>query len=539
MKHLFTTVLAIFLASNLMAVNVWDGTSEPWTNGTGTETDPYLIETAANLAYLAEKVNEGYQAQGMAVFRYTYFLMTDDFDLDSINWTPIGNVNMNMEGYYFAGVFDGWYHNIDHLTIQSNADVCGLFGGLGGEIEGNMHSNGMIMHLSVTNGSVTSTGIGAAGIVGAMADDAMVIQCSFSGNISVSNNGNYCGAGGIAAAAAENARIMECSYHGSISATNSNYMGAAGAGGIVGIAMGAAYIGNCYNAGSINGNAMMLSVAAGILGATLQENEVSIWNCYNVGTVNAVTKGGIFGMISPINPTKGESSLDVFNCFYLDTCGGATPYGTSKTSEEMLTEEFKNQLDQSTHTFVMDNGTNNGYPIHSLASYKLYEATEVTCFTAKLSADIHQGNDDVARAYFLYNVADSTEMIEVEVPTDGYVETVLEDLVPETTYIFWFELEFADGIVMAGGPHYFTTELNVGVESEEALRLVAYPNPATDIVHVEGVEVSEVQVFNAMGQLVKTIKDSNDINVSDLENGQYLFHFVGKAGRSIKITVVR
>lgn len=119
------------LTFNLMAVNVWDGTSEPWINGSGTADDPYLIETAANLAYLAEKVNEGYEAQGMAVFRYTYFLMTDDLDLNHINWTPIGNVNM--EGYYFAGIFDGWYHNIDHLKIQSNADVCGLFAGLGGE----------------------------------------------------------------------------------------------------------------------------------------------------------------------------------------------------------------------------------------------------------------------------------------------------------------------------------------------------------------------------------------------------------------------
>lgn len=539
MKHLFTTVLAIFLASNLMAVNVWDGTSEPWTNGTGTETDPYLIETASNLAYLAQMVNEGYQAQGMAVFRYTYFLMTDDFDLDSINWTPIGNVNMNMEGYYFAGIFDGWYHTIDHLSIQSDADVCGLFGGLGGEIEGNMHSNGMIMHLSVTNGSITSTGVGAAGIVGAMADYAMVVQCSFSGTINVSNNGDFCGAGGIAAAAAENARILECSFHGSITATNGNYMGSAGAGGIVGIAMGSAYIGDCYNAGNITGNATMLSVAAGILGATLQENEVSIWSCYNVGTVNAFTKGGIFGMISPINPTKGETSLEVLNSFYLDTCGGTTPYGTSKTSEEMLTEEFKNQLDQSTHAFVMDNGSNNGYPIHSLASYKLFEASDVTCYTAKLSADIHQGNDDVARAYFLYNVADSTEMIEVEVPTDGYVEAVLEDLIPATTYIFWFELEFADGIVMAGGPHYFTTELNVGVESEEALKLVAYPNPATDIVHIQGVDAAEIQVFNTMGQLVKTVKGMNEIDVSELPNGAYLLRVDDSAVSIIKTAFVQ
>lgn len=236
MKRLFFTLIAIFLASNLMAVNVWDGSSEPWTNGRGTESDPYLIETAANLAYLAEKVNEGYQAQGSAVFRHTYFLMTDDFDLNDINWTPIGNVNMNMEGYYFAGIFDGWYHNIDHLKIQSNADVCGLFAGLGGEWGGIIGENdfGQIRHLSVTNGNITSTGIGAGGIVGGVADNAMLFQCSFSGTITVNNNGSFCGVGGIAALAAENSVIEECSFAGNISATNNGgFTSAAGAGGIV------------------------------------------------------------------------------------------------------------------------------------------------------------------------------------------------------------------------------------------------------------------------------------------------------------------
>ncbi|MBO7082410.1 MAG: T9SS type A sorting domain-containing protein, partial [Bacteroidales bacterium] len=32
----------------------------------------------------------------------------------------------------------------------------------------------------------------------------------------------------------------------------------------------------------------------------------------------------------------------------------------------------------------------------------------------------------------------------------------------------------------------------------------------------------EIQVFNTLGQLVKTIKGSNEINVGDLANGTYL-----------------
>lgn len=515
-------MMVLALACNLMAVNVWDGTSEPWINGSGTMEDPYLIETAANLAYLAEKVNEGYEAQGMAVFKNVYFLMIDDLDLNNINWTPIGNVNMNMEGFYFAGIFDGWYHNIDHLRIQSNADVCGLFAGLGGE-QGPPPSDltGQIRHLSVTNGNITSTGTGVGGIVGGMAGEALVFQCSFSGTISVNNGGSFCGAGGIVAAMAEWSRVVECSFHGSINVTNNAFTGAAGAGGIVGIAMDNASVNECYNTGSVTGSAIFLSVAAGIVGATLQENQVSIYSCYNVGTLSGNTKGGIFGMVSPINPMKGEASINVSNCFYLNTCGGTTTYGTSMTSDEMKTEQFKNQIDMSSHSFVMDNGTNDGYPIHSLASFGMLQATDITDHSATLSAQIHQGNDTIAKAYFLYKEWDTEEWIVVDVPTDGYVEVELDSLMPETTYEFSMEVMFSDSIFMSGAPRAFQTEEYDAV-SDLSTSVIIYPNPASDFIHIEGVEVKEVLIYNALGQLVKAVNGVDEVNVSDLPSGTYL-----------------
>ena len=544
MKKLFMLMSAIALTCNLMAVNVWDGSSEPWTKGSGTYDDPYLIETASNLAYLAEKVNEGYQAQGMAVFRYNYFLMTDDFDLNNINWTPIGNINMSMEGYYFAGVFDGWYHNIDHLRIQTNADVCGLFSGLGGEWDGTLaDSYGQIKHLSVTNGNVVSTGTGAAGIVGGVAGNAMVVQCSYSGTVSVNNNGSFCGAGGIVAAAAENSRIEECSFSGSISVTNNGgFTNAAGAGGIVGIAMNKAYIQECYNTGSVTASALMMSVAAGIVGATLQENEVTIERCYNVGTLNALTKGGIFGMISPINPTKGEESINVQNCFFLSSAGGANGYGTGMSADQMRTEEFKNQLDQSNHAFVMDNGVNNGYPIHSLAGYKLWEAKEITCNTAKLSADIHEGNDHIAEAKFIYYDIDNgaiNEMYYVVIDVEDHVEIDIDSLMPATDYGFMLSLKFDDGITWVASPHYFTTEEYDAVASGLAPEVLAYPNPATDLVHIAGVEVAELRIYNVTGQFVKTVKGSNEITVSDLPAGTYMFRVTATDGRVTEMPFVR
>ena len=536
MKKIFTTVIAILLTVNAFAIDVWDGTASPWTHGTGVSSDPYLIETAANLAYLAQKVNEGYQAQGSAVFRYTYFLLTDDLDLNNINWTPIGNVNMNMQGFYFAGIFDGWYHNIDNLKIQSSADVCGLFAGLGGEQApppGNR--TGVIKHLSVTNGNITSTGTGVGGIVGGMAGEAFVYQCSFSGTISVNNSGSYCGAGGIAAALAENSGIDECAFHGSITATNNGgFTGAAGAGGIVGIAMDQAAISQCYNTGTITGSAFMISVAAGIVGATLQENNVSVYSCYNVGTVNAGTKGGIFGMVSPINPTKEEASINVSNCFYLNTCGGTTNYGTSKTSDEMKTEQFKNQIDMSSHSFVMDNGTNNGYPIHALTGFILYEAKDVTAHSATLSANLHPGNASFSRAYFFYDNEEGTDYHEVEIGTEGYVEAVIEDLEPNTAYTFSMSAEYSDGSFVGFAPHWFMTLDNEGITEVLDSNICIYPNPTSDCIFVENIEPQSISIYSLDGKLIKSIENANVIDVRDLNEGIYLINIDGAITKLIK-----
>ena len=72
MKKVFITTAAILLALCLNAqVSVWDGTAEPWTNGSGTEDDPYLIENAAQFAYLQYHKSP-----------FEYFKLMTDVDLD-------------------------------------------------------------------------------------------------------------------------------------------------------------------------------------------------------------------------------------------------------------------------------------------------------------------------------------------------------------------------------------------------------------------------------------------------------------------------
>ena len=534
MKKIFILITTISLTINALALDVWDGSSSPWTNGSGTYEDPYLIETAANLAYLAEKVNEGYQAEGMEVFAYTYFLMTDDFDLNNINWTPIGNVNINMEGYYFAGVFDGWYHNIDHLRITSSADVCGLFAGLGGTMAppGSGGSAGSIRHLSVTNGNITSTGSGVGGIVGGTGGDSQVYQCSFSGTISISNGGQFCGAGGIVAAAAESSSVRECSFHGSINASNSSFMGAAGAGGIVGIALDQASISGCYNTGAITSNALMFAVSAGILGATMDDAHASVDDSYNVGTLSGNTKGGIFGMISPINPFKGEAEISISNCYYLNTCGGTTNYGTSKTSAEMQTEQFKNQIDMSALKYVMDNGTNNGYPIHSLRGVNLNNVSDITAHSAMFSADLHPGNTTFMSVIIYCYDVNETDYHEFEMGTDGHVEITAEGLLPNTDYVYSMSVELENGGFTSSGPRWFTTLNNDNINEISDNSILIYPNPTSDFIHINCKDVpwcvsSPITIYSLDGRLIKQVENTNIVDVRDLNEGVYLINIGG------------
>jgi hypothetical protein len=80
---------------------------------------------------------------------------------------------------------------------------------------------------------------------------------------------------------------------------------------------------------------------------------------------------------------------------------------------------------------------------------------------------------------------------------------------------------------------------NVKEDVEE--KLAVYPNPAKDIIRIDGVEPAEVKVYNALGQLVKTVHGTNEINVDGLSKGVYLLHIKDKRGMpySERIMVTR
>lgn len=167
----------ISLLNDENGTDVWVGKiAEKFAGGTGTESDPYQISNGAELAYLAQQVNAGES------YSDKYFTLTNDIDLGSKEWTPIGNENESWDGYKFEGTFDGDGHTICNLNVPDTA-LPGLFGRVTGVIQnlivlGEVHAG----NIALNDYEATAGGIVCCG------NNVTVQNCGFYGTIYSGNN---------------------------------------------------------------------------------------------------------------------------------------------------------------------------------------------------------------------------------------------------------------------------------------------------------------------------------------------------------------
>jgi hypothetical protein len=302
--------------------DLWDGSiAAGFAGGTGDSGDPYVISSSAQLAYLAQQVNdEGVDYTGV------YFTLTADLNLNDIEWTAIGT-----DTNRFKGVFDGVGHVISGLVITNpTADYQGLFGYLedaeisnlgleGVSIEGKNHVGGIagaVRNSSIDNcystGNVTGTG-GSGGIVGSMYGHDSIKNCYSTGDVS----GTGYGVGGIAGYVSSFGSIDNCYSTGDVSGT-SNYVG-----GIVGMVISGSSggytnsIGNCYSTGDVSGENGVGGIAGEVSGGT------TIDNCYSTGDVSGENGvGGIAGYVT--EPFYGNR---IDNCYSTGDVSGTDRIG--------------------------------------------------------------------------------------------------------------------------------------------------------------------------------------------------------------------
>ena len=391
-------------------VSVWDGTWEPWTHGTGTEADPFLIENARQLAYLAYRVNNGLDAGGGHVSNHNYhYKLMVDVNLngsETFQWTPIGYWNSDTDYQCFGGCFDGNQHIVFGLYINSSANKVGFFGYTDGAT---------IQHVSVTGNTIATTGHYAGGIIGVAEGTSIITNCYNTGTVS----SNYSCAGGIVGYAGT-ANITNCYNTGAVSSNFGNY---SYAGGIVGYSSTANII-DCYNTGTVSSSHGSYSDAGGIVG---QSGTVNITNCYNKGTASSNgNTGGIVGRASTANITNcynigtvsssygniyvggivgTKNAGTVSNNYYLNTCGGSNTYGGQPMSADaMQSAEFVTILNAGSLTFKKDNPpyVNQGYPIFSGFNIETQPASSVELTSAVLNGSYTSGIFNITSQGFEY-----------------------------------------------------------------------------------------------------------------------------------------
>lgn len=331
--------------------DVWDGSiAEGFASGDGTEANPYIIETAAQLAYFRNQVSVSGRT-----FKNEYIIINNNIDLDNISWKSIGRSNDstvnfagNLDGMnnkilnlktenergLFAAVIDGC--NLSNIIIESGSIECGKLQGVGAVV-GKIYGGNVSIKKCINKASINGSAISIGGIIGEIVSsyaNVTISECKNYGNVMGDSS-----TGGILGASSSKIKIDTCQNFGNILSTEGS-----GVAGIVGNCGNLVEIRKCTNAGNITG----WYESAGILGEGSSVATVS--ECSNTGYIKS-TEGQAGGIIA-------NSRSEISNCYNIGTidtnnesyCGGISGYGSATITScynkgEIITENnYKNSI---------------------------------------------------------------------------------------------------------------------------------------------------------------------------------------------------
>ena len=285
MKKISMLLIFIIIISFNFALANFDGSvAESFASGTGSQNDPYHINSPEQLALLSQNVNQGNRYYGK------YFVLDNDIDLNNVEWTPIGNYKNT-----FSGFFDGQNHIVNNLKITNTIDYdlengdCIAYVGLFGRTSSiqNLSVNGEI---NIIKNDVDYMYIYAGGICGN--SYGTIINCHNKCNVYVScvTNSSNVYVGGIAGQVSSDGLLStnNCSNEGDVYGCAVNIVRC---GGIAG--SGFKKVENCNNRGTIIGEFEEYAhcnhavCVGGILG---QGNGTFLNNCYNSGEITGLDR---------------------------------------------------------------------------------------------------------------------------------------------------------------------------------------------------------------------------------------------------------
>ena len=272
--------------------NRWDGYSYSTSlNGEGSETNPYLINTTADMAFFAKDVRDGND------YANKYVKLNADLNMSHPNFTGIGDGDLvldettNKSKYVFKefkGEFEGDNHNIEVRIYKSY--VAGLFNA----------SSGNIKNLSVS-GTVFAINRVSGGVVGVLTGgklENVTNKAKVSGRFYDAGKGHIGGIVGLL----NNGEVYNSTNYGSIFGYVTNFADKQGVGGVIGtVEEGVIGFSNLTNNGYVYNKGFNTGGVIGLLrkGANFVTNKL-----YNYGEIVGKTNtGGVIGALNYSNAT--------------------------------------------------------------------------------------------------------------------------------------------------------------------------------------------------------------------------------------------
>ena len=284
--------------------------------GTGTESDPYLISTARQLAGLAYNVNNGTNYSGI------YFEQTADINLSAYWWDAIGTYTSSSDYNEFAGHYNGGGYTVSGVFTQAGSDSNYSYQGLFGYVRGASSTD----MAEISNVGVIDSNIQGYRYVAGIAGYAYYTNITNCYNTSSVSGSSLC-VGGVVGY--NRSSTVSNSYNtGSVTSSGQNV------GGVVGYNY-SSTVSNSYNTGSVTGSS---SNVGGVVGGN---DTSSVSNSYNTGLVTSsiYNVGGIVGQNSSSTVSNSYNTGDVTST-YTGTygyVGGVAGYNSSSITNSYNT----------------------------------------------------------------------------------------------------------------------------------------------------------------------------------------------------------
>ena len=176
-------VITISMPASDITVN-YTLTIVDFTEGSGTESDPYIIYSVEEMNILAAKVNESISSHYSGV----YFELGADLEYDKAvvnNYIPVGYGSGTTTN--FGGHFDGKGHSISGINISTENGRQGLFG---------VVSGGTVKNVWLKDCSIYA-GDAVGGIAGYLINDATVENCHVLPDVTIGATKTVVNHGGI------------------------------------------------------------------------------------------------------------------------------------------------------------------------------------------------------------------------------------------------------------------------------------------------------------------------------------------------------